>query len=462
MVPSCLSAVTLALMALSSAGKASASFMDQSFFFDYTPASEAISVPVTAQCETIHVQWERSSASGPNPVAPYYLQIYTSAFVFPFVVSAGSGLSFDWQVPFGPGTLYQVCMFDSKGYTGGCQRVYTMIANTTVETPSCANVTFPLGPLDIDAKVSNGPLSQYGWIPECTEISLTPKNGTAPYTLTVAPASHPPYNQTLNTKQEVKWTVELGWASSFFISVVDADFNYWSYGPLHSGQGTDTSCLAPSSSSAGLTAGVGIGGVVLGLLMGVVAAFFYYRRRDKRRGRGHQFLPLATSTSAHSEANPFDINLSSSSSTRYQSVPDRLSYQHSGGYQIEPFLLPGERSRSPSSPASPHPNPMQGEQSGARQPSNHVYVVHHDGGVAPVTVFHDDGTEVVELPPRYRDGEGSGQGDERSEGTQSRSERSGSSPLPPASRPLPSPQIMDRRRPGDNPRKSGLHSQQYS
>lgn len=48
----------------------------------------------------------------------------------------------------------------------GCQRVYTMIANTTVETPSCANVTFPLGPLDVDAKVSNGPLSQYGWIPE--------------------------------------------------------------------------------------------------------------------------------------------------------------------------------------------------------------------------------------------------------------------------------------------------------
>lgn len=38
-----------------------------------------------------------------------------------------------------------------------------------------------------------------------------------------------------------------------------------------------------------------------------------------------------------------------------------------------------------------------------------VYVVHHDGGRAPVTVYHEDGTEVVELPPRYA-GSSSGSG----------------------------------------------------
>ena len=55
--------------------------------------------------------------------------------------------------------------FDKNGNTGGCQAMYTMIANTTA-TPSCNNVTFPLGPLDVDATVSSGPLSQYGWIDE--------------------------------------------------------------------------------------------------------------------------------------------------------------------------------------------------------------------------------------------------------------------------------------------------------
>ena len=38
---------------------------------------------------------------------------------------------------------------------------------------------------------------------------------------------------------------------------------------------------------------------------------------------------------------------------------------------------------------------------GSRQShgASHVYVVHHDGGRAPVTVYTADGTEVVELPP---------------------------------------------------------------
>ncbi len=47
--------------------------------------------------------------------------------------------------------------------------------------------------------------------------------------------------------------------------------------------------------------------------------------------------------------------------------------------------------------------------SGARSPEAgstmpHVYVVHHDGGRAPVTVFTPQGTEVIELPPRYDGG----------------------------------------------------------
>jgi hypothetical protein len=33
-----------------------------------------------------------------------------------------------------------------------------------------------------------------------------------------------------------------------------------------------------------------------------------------------------------------------------------------------------------------------------------VYVVHHDGGRAPVTVYTQEGADVVELPPRYPEG----------------------------------------------------------
>ncbi len=45
--------------------------------------------------------------------------------------------------------------------------------------------------------------------------------------------------------------------------------------------------------------------------------------------------------------------------------------------------------------------PSQAGSGGSRAQSGQVYVVHHDGGRAPVTVYHETGTEVVELPPRY-------------------------------------------------------------
>jgi hypothetical protein len=40
-----------------------------------------------------------------------------------------------------------------------------------------------------------------------------------------------------------------------------------------------------------------------------------------------------------------------------------------------------------------------------------VYVVHHDGGGAPVTVYTQGETEVVELPPIYVEGSSGHQGE---------------------------------------------------
>lgn len=56
------------------------------------------------------------------------------------------------------------------------------------------------------------------------------------------------------------------------------------------------------------------------------------------------------------------------------------------------------------SPANEHSASGSGDpadQSGRRP---NVYVVHHDGGRAPVTVYTEEGAAVVELPPQYAAG----------------------------------------------------------
>ncbi|KAJ7630590.1 hypothetical protein FB45DRAFT_915959 [Roridomyces roridus] len=397
-------------------------FLDQTFYFSYDDPNRAVQVPVTTQCDTIRISWQRGQGVGASPVAPYYLQIYTSAFVFPFVVPAGNGLSFDWEVPFGPGTLYQICMVCCKSPLPSClfirlkvrfqrefrrlRNVYTVIANTSA-TPSCTNATFPLGPLDVEGAVNIGPLSQYAWIDECTDIQVTPKNGTPPYTFTVAPALHPPHNTTGKDQSPMNWTVNLSWGSVFFISVVDADMNFWSFGPLHSGQGSgDLSCLSGTSRaskelSPGVAAASGFGGLLLGLIIGGVATYLFFRFRRRRFGE----TPLLNS-SYGLEANPYNVygpshayealplgNTKEPSSTSHSPFSGDIALhrmqRESSGYQVEPT----ERPRQPS--ASSDTASTSGGGGG------NVYVVHQDGGRPPVTVYHQEGTAVVELPPRY-------------------------------------------------------------
>ncbi|KAK7468625.1 hypothetical protein VKT23_003129 [Stygiomarasmius scandens] len=438
-------------------------FLPQSFEFNYTPQGQAVPVPITTQCETIHLTWARNAGDpGPSPVAPYLLQIYTSAFVFPFIVDAGSSLNFDWQVPFGPGTLYQICMFDKNGNTGGCQGMYTVIANSS--TPSCNNATFPLGPLDVEAVVHDGPLSQYGWIDQCTDIQVTPKNGTPPYIFTVAPTLHPPWNITSDTMSSMNWTVQLSWASSFFISVVDADGNFWSYGPLHSGGNGPTTCLSKSSPqeddgvSTTTAIGAGVGGAIGGLLLGGALAIFFFRQR---RRSDAVYMDLAQRSPTRAFIDPFPPTPGAGS---HMSGNGSLSGPGSTGYVVEPFTLPGE----PRSPTDSNTRGSGHEHTGSGSESapgrSNVYVVHHDGGRAPVTVYHADGTEVVELPPRYIDGNtvstyGSStsdplSGDEMGYSGQQRSSM-GVEPSSPAGTATAGPAFLQQQRqPGERPRKA--------
>jgi len=200
-------------------------YIPQSFLFDWnTPGGQpGPPIPTTPQCETINITWGRQGALlGQSPTPPYSLQVYTSTFTVPFVIPAGSGLSFQWPVPFVPGTQYQICMFDRFGNTGGCQASYTVIP--PLSTPNCSNVTFPPS-LDVQATVGDGQMSQFGWIDQCTDISISPKNGTAPYTLTIAPSLHPPYNITSNDMSSINWTDSLNYASQFYIGLYDSAGN---------------------------------------------------------------------------------------------------------------------------------------------------------------------------------------------------------------------------------------------
>ncbi|KAI1797536.1 hypothetical protein LXA43DRAFT_934581 [Ganoderma leucocontextum] len=424
--------------------------MQQGFYFDWA-GDESTPIPTAAQCDTLHITWGRRSATGPNPEAPYYLQVYTSAFIVPFVIPAGSGSSFDWPVPFIPGTQFQICMFANNGATGGCQQIYTVYPASGSSAPACQNLTYPAGALDVTAKTQDGSWSQYGWIPQCTDIAITPNNGTPPYTYTIAPTLRPPINFTSDTKDTQDWTVSLAFGLPFWLSVVDANGWTWTNGPLHSGNSGQASCLssAPiplsrkmdSALSTKATIGVGVGALALGILVGTLSVYLYLfvRRReqwDSPDPRRKSLEPL--------DPNMLGLN--------HPSSPTSGAYARGSGrwgpYDVEPFVLPPGDTLSPTSangPLSPSPYGTSSATSDRHAPSSsggaphdrasslgthggpgslsptgtadsmgrrlpptgpsgsaHVYVVHHDGGrPPPVTVFTSDGTEVVELPPQY-------------------------------------------------------------
>ncbi|KAG8715190.1 hypothetical protein FRC11_005379 [Ceratobasidium sp. 423] len=417
----------------------------QSFYFAWGDSSIPFTVPVTTQCETIKIQWQRGSATGPDPVAPYTLQILTSNYIVPFYIDAGPSLSYDFTVPFAPGTQYQICMYDSRGQTGGCQATYTVIPATS--TPSCTNMTFPQT-LQVDAKSSTGPLSQYGWPNQCTDISITPKSGTPPFTFTASPALHPPVNITSNSMAPINWTIDLSWGSPFFVTLADSAGLMWSYGPLHSGGNGPDTCLSSGSTSVpiGATVGAVVGAFMMGGILASLLFFFVARRKyNSRVGKrpsltsldlrepssvGRELRPTpyitnpADSRALYSPLGTREESYSSLNSARPMLRP--TSRSSSGrdpaglattGLQAEPFdpttasatpTITGSTRHEPQGTStyrtsSPPTSPVEGHvrSESGRDMRSQVYVVHHDGGRAPVTIMTSDGAEVVELPPGY-------------------------------------------------------------
>lgn len=79
-------------------------------------------------------------------------------------------------------------------------------------------------------------------------------------------------------------------------------------------------------------------------------------------------------------------------------------------YQVEPFSMPDEEGRRvagddgrriPYAPSMPARATSTHESVPRGAAQSQVYVLHHDSQQPPVTIFHQDGTQIVELPPRY-------------------------------------------------------------
>ena len=171
--------------------------------------------------------------------------------------------------------------------------------------------------------------------------------------------------------------------------------------------------------------GAGVGGI----LLGAVIALFFLRSRARSNGEYGKSSPSGSQQEqafgrgvpggfAQYRAVPSAPGQYLDGSTLTESMsPNPMLVQQ---YQIEPFTMPSEDGRlsrhverppsvtteviSTPGPRS-EPDSQAGSSSRAGQSTGgqhqQVYVVHHDGGRAPVTVYSPDGTEVVELPPGY-------------------------------------------------------------
>ncbi|KAL1708874.1 hypothetical protein EV121DRAFT_276824 [Schizophyllum commune] len=385
-------------------------FFDESF-------SETKTFPVYEQCETMYVRWSRTSGS--SGTAPYSFLIYTAyvkrqrissfaTYDLPFFLDVGNGPSYNFTIPFAPGTEMLMCMvrtgiplvFDSSGSNGGCSSIINIVPNTTAFDKSCTNDTLNWlrGPLDLEAVDGSG-----SW---------------PPWPGQVASPLLPPYNGSVDEMDTFSWAVNLALGQPFFVSIVDSDFNLWFSPMAHVGDGR-TSCLDGRA---------GIGGLVLGLVAGLLAAYLGIRHRKAQQTSEKGALNLhGDSPSSYAQPTPWiDPHTPSTAVTPNNTLSNQPKSPTKQASQGPGVVYPFTDQRRDSSTAlsslslSPSSSAFPGTSTGAtdstpralspadtpRPNGQNLYVVHHDGGAAPVTVYHGDDTRVVELPPRYVGGIG--------------------------------------------------------
>jgi len=179
-------------------------------------------------------------------------------------------------------------------------------------------------------------------------------------------------------------------------------FFYTSVSVLPSGPADLASDVFPRESgvSTGVVVGTSIGGLVLGAIIGIVAASFFARNRYNKVRRNSSTDSI---DNAAYIANPVRFKRTDNEPQPAGTPgPDIGTNQ----YLVEPFLPETANPTSPTqnqstpAPTSSYSNAQSDGSGSNSQQVPHVYVVHHDAGGAPITVF-TGGAGVTELPPSY-------------------------------------------------------------
>ncbi|WVQ76007.1 hypothetical protein IAR50_005643 [Cryptococcus sp. DSM 104548] len=257
-----------------------------------------------------------SDAKTDDPKAPYSMvalvheQLYDGAGIqYERVYSATIGLgtldkATEVAHPWGNGTQFIACMWSANAVSGGCQDLYTIVPSAELTASAYQNtssacrtpnvleswVTPANETLDVAVTGVAGDLAINAWPPSCSDIQFTPKNGTAPYTLLVAPAAHPPLNITSASSSSMNYTVRLTHGQAFMAGIYDSAGNSWAYGPLHAGYSDDLTCLGVAvgegqEDAGGYGLGALVSGVVGAFIVGALGAglfaFFFLRRKTQ-------------------------------------------------------------------------------------------------------------------------------------------------------------------------------------
>jgi hypothetical protein len=194
-----------------------------------------------------------------------------------------------------------------------------------------------------------------------------------------------------------------------------------------------------SSSVVPTAIGASAGGIVVGLLAGAFGVLAFRRWRGSRGHKTQWENPLRDSLlSSDSPRGPHEMAATGGDGREFIVEPFGMPSKLPSSPQSSPGVssLPGGNMTTPTmSPTnvvsvSDSSDPASPSTSGRRP---NVYVVHHDGGHAPVTVYTEEGAAVVELPPQYPAG----------------STSASASPESEASR-----EVDRRRSPGTTPRKT--------
>ncbi|RSH92194.1 hypothetical protein EHS25_008609 [Saitozyma podzolica] len=295
----------------------------QAFLFGFTTSS--LILPVTASCPTPLTLSQLTTTNNPNapdPSAPYtmvmlvheqledgagarYERMY-SASMNVGDMSAVKSINHPWM----NGTQFIACMWSANGVSGGCQDLFTVVPSeltadayaTSSSTCRASNVsgswvTPPRDTLNVQVEGQYGNLATNGWPAACSDIRVTPKNGTAPFTLLVAPAFHPPVNITTPSLSSMNYTIRLTHGQAFMIGVYDSAGNSFAFGPLHAGDSNNLGCLQVATGQTMPDVGSKItlselvgsvtGSFVLGAIGATIAILFLRRKPRPRLGKLH-------------------------------------------------------------------------------------------------------------------------------------------------------------------------------